>query len=165
MSTDVQSTDRTPMSQKERDVLKIMHGVLNGERTQAEAARLLKISVRQVRRIQRKLEAGGDQALVHGLRGQPSNHRLKPTLRQEVLRAYRCRYPDFGPTFACEKLAEEGLVVCPQTLRRWLLEEGLWQRQRRRDPHRSRGGPALANWYNWTPRSTIGWKAAARSWS
>jgi len=138
MTIDVQSEDRIPMSQKERDVLKIMHGVLAGERTQAEAARLLKISVRQVRRIQRKLEAGGDQALVHGLRGQLSNHRLAADFRRKVLRAYRRRYADFGPTFACEKLAEQDLVVCPQTLRRWLIEEDLWQPRRRRDPHRSR---------------------------
>lgn len=86
MSIDVQSTDRTAMSQKERDVLKIMHGVLTGERTQAEAARLLKLSVRQVRRIQRQREAGGDAALLHGLRGQPSNHRLDAAFRQRVLR-------------------------------------------------------------------------------
>src|SRR4051794_1115580 len=138
MAIDVPTPDRIPMSQKERDVLKVMHSVLKGERTQAEAARLLRISVRQVRRIQRKLEAGGDGALVHGLRGRPSNRRLGASLRRSVVEAYRRRYADFGPTLASEKLAEEGLLVCPQTLRRWLLEEGLWQRRRRRDPHRSR---------------------------
>jgi hypothetical protein len=138
MSIDVQSADRIPMSQKERDVLKIMHGVLAGERTQAEAARLLRISVRQVRRIQRKLEAGGDQALVHGLRGQPSNHCLDRAFRRAVLKAYRRHYGDFGPTLASEKLAQQDLIVCPETLRRWLIQEGLWQRRRRRDPHRSR---------------------------
>src|SRR3954470_9397759 len=138
MAIDVPTPDRIPMSQKERDVLKVMHSVLKGERTQAEAARLLRISVRQVRRLQRKLEAGGDGALVHGLRGRPSNRRLAAALRRSVVEAYRRRYADFGPTLASEKLAEEGLLVCPQTLRRWLLEEGLWQRRRRRDPHRSR---------------------------
>jgi hypothetical protein len=138
MSIDVQPPDRIPMSRKERDVLKILHGVLEGQRTQVEAARLLGLSTRQIRRIQRKLQAQGDVALVHGLRGKPSNHRADPEHRQAVLDAYRARYADFGPTFACEKLAQEGLAVGPQTLRRWLIAEGLWQRQRRRDPHRSR---------------------------
>jgi transposase-like protein len=138
MTIDVQQADRISMSQKERDVLKIMHGVVSGERTQAEAARLLRLSSRQVRRLQRKLEAQGDQALVHGLRGQPSNRRLDGAFRQAVLEAYRGDYSDFGPTFACEKLAERGLVVSAETLRRWLLTEGLWQRRRHRDPHRSR---------------------------
>jgi len=138
MSIDVLTPDWIPMSQKERDVLKVLHTVLAGERTQAEAARLLNLSTRQVRRIRRKLERGGDAALVHGLRGQPSNHRPDPAFQRAVLQAYRTRYADFGPTFASEKLAQEGLHVCPQTLRRWLLAEGLWQRRRRRDPHRSR---------------------------
>src|SRR5215831_1764645 len=138
MSIDVPTPDRIPMSQKERAVLKIMHAVLTGERTQAEAARLLDLCVRQVRRLQRKLEAGGDAALIHGLRGRPSNHQTPKKHKRAVLAAYRRRYADFGPTFASEKLAAEGLVVCPQTLRRWLLEAGLWQRRRRRDPHRSR---------------------------
>jgi transposase len=138
MAIDVPTPDRIPMSQKERDVLKVLHAVLRGERTQAEAARLLGKSTRQVRRLQRRLQAGGDQALVHGLRGRPSNRRADPAFRHAVLQAYRARYADFGPTFASEKLAEEGLPVGPQTLRRWLIAAGLWQRRRRRDPHRSR---------------------------
>jgi transposase len=138
MSTDVPSGDRIPMSQRERDLLKIMAPVLQGERTQAEAARLAGLSVRHVRRLVRKLQAGGDAALVHGLRGQPSNRRLKPELRQQVLDTYRADFADFGPTFACEKLAERGLHVSPDTLRRWLIAEGLWQRRRQREPHRSR---------------------------
>jgi Helix-turn-helix domain len=135
---EVQDRTRVAMSQRERDVLKVMQPVLDGKRTQAEAARLLRLSIRQVRRIQQKLEGGGDTALVHGLRGKPSNHRHKPALRNKVLKAYQQRYRDFGPTFACEKLAQDGLEVGVETLRRWLLAEGLWERRRQRDPHRSR---------------------------
>jgi Helix-turn-helix domain len=135
---EVQDRNRVAMSQRERDVLKVMQPVLDGKRTQAEAARLLKKSGRQVRRIQHKLEEQGDTALVHGLRGQPSNHRHEPAFRKKVLTAYRKQYPDFGPTLACEKLAQQGLTVGVETLRRWLLTEGLWERRRHRDPHRSR---------------------------
>jgi len=138
MPIDVPVPDRIAMSQRERDLLKILTPVVQGERTQVEAARLLDLSVRHVRRLLRKLKDGGDAALVHGLRGQPSNRRCKLELRQQALDAYRQRFADFGPTFACEKLAELGLVVSPDTLRRWLLAEGLWQRRRQREPHRSR---------------------------
>lgn len=138
MSIELQDQDRLSMSQNERDTLTILRGVVEGDRTVAEAARLLKKSVRQVRRLKGKLQTVGDHALVHGLRGKPSNHRLHPKLRTRVLAAYRRKYRDFGPTFACEKLAEDGLSVSVETLRRWLLEEGLWERTRRRDPHRSR---------------------------
>jgi hypothetical protein len=139
MSTVVQPPDRIEMSQRERDVLKAMQPVLSGERTQAQAAALLGVSVRQVRRLQRKLEAGGDEAIVHGLRGKPSNHQPDDRLKRAVLAAYRANYSDFGPTFAAEKLAEvQRLNVDPQTLRRWLIEAGLWRRKRRRETHRSR---------------------------
>jgi hypothetical protein len=138
MSVAVQDQDRIAMSQRERDVLAILRGVVSGDRTVAEAACLLKKSVRQVRRLKSKLKTDGDGALVHGLRGKPSNRRLDAKLRSRVLTAYRRRYSDFGPTLACEKLQAEGLMVGVETLRRWLLTEGLWERKRRRDPHRSR---------------------------
>jgi hypothetical protein len=138
MSIDVQPKDRIEMKQRERDILKILHPVVQGERTQEEAARLLGFSVRHVRRLLRKIHDQGDQAVVHQLRGRPSNHALDDDLRTKVLAAYREHFSDFGPTFASEKLEGLGLMVSPDTLRRWLLAEGLWQRQRRRDPHRSR---------------------------
>ena len=97
---EVQLRDRVEMSQRERDVLKVMQGVRDGKRTQAETVRLLKGSVRQIRRMQRKLEDDGDAVLVHGLRGKPSNHQHESTLRKQVLKAYRSRYHNFGPTWA-----------------------------------------------------------------
>jgi len=138
MSTASNQGDRIPMSQRERDRLRVLHSVLDGQRTQVEAARLLRLTPRHVRRLLQRLQHGGDAALVHGLRGHPSNHRKAAKLRRRVLQLYRKDYPDFGPTFAAEKLAERGLEVSPDTLRRWLLAEGLWQPQRRREQHRSR---------------------------
>src|SRR5262245_6841931 len=106
MPIDVPSPDRIPMSQRERDVLKVLHAVQDGLRTQAQAALLLQRSPRQVRRLLRKLEQGGDRAIIHGLRGRPSNHQPDLDLKRSVLEAYRSRYHDFGPTFAAEKLEE-----------------------------------------------------------
>jgi hypothetical protein len=127
------------MNQRERDVLKVMSLVLKGQRTQEEAARLLDRSVRQVRRIQRRLEAQGDGGVVHRLRGRRSNRALDDSLKRQALRHYQCRYADFGPTLAAQKLrTEHGLTVAVRTLSHWLLEAGLWERQRRRDKHRSR---------------------------
>src|SRR5579859_2423620 len=138
MSTALHERDRIVMSQRERDRLRVLHSVLEGQRTQVEAAALLKLTPRHVHRLLRRLQHEGDAALVHGLRGRPSNHRKDAKLRRRILQLYRKAYPDFGPTFAAEKLAERGLEVSADTLRCWLLAEGLWQRQRRRDQHRSR---------------------------
>jgi hypothetical protein len=45
----------------------------------------------------------------------------------------------FGPTLAAEHLeAEDGLSVDAETLRRWMLEEGLWSPARRSRPPRKR---------------------------
>lgn len=134
----VQHGDRIEMSQRERDRLKVLHGVEQGQFTQAKAAQLLGLTVRQLRRLQERLDEQGDAGLVHRLRGKPSNRQLDAKLRKRVLCAYRKHYAGFGPTLACEKLAEQDLHVSPDTLRRWLLAEGLWQRQRRRDTHRRR---------------------------
>jgi len=126
MTTDMQP-DRVAMSQRERDVLKVVQRVLDGKRTPAEAARLLGRSERQVRRLQRQLETRGDAALVHGLPRRPLNHRADRDVRRAAVRAYRQSYRDFGPTLAGETLAADGLAVGPETLRRWRPAAGLWE--------------------------------------
>jgi hypothetical protein len=126
------------MNRRERDRLKVLHGVLQKERTQKEAARLLRLTTRQVRRLVRRLRESGDRGLIHRLRGRPSNRRLPAELRQQVLTEYQKCYQGFGPTLASEKLAEQGLHVTPDSLRRWLLAAGLWSGQRQREQHRQR---------------------------
>ena len=107
----VQYGDRIEMSQQERDRLKVLHGVEQGQYSQAKAAQLLDLTARQVRRLQRRVKDQGDGSLVHRLRGRPSNRQLAPELRKRVLRAYRKHYAGFGPTLACEKLADRKSVV------------------------------------------------------
>jgi hypothetical protein len=55
-----------------------------------------------------------------------------------VLARYQERYTGIGPTLAAEKLQEEGFEVDHETLRRWLMAAGLWQRARKRGQHRTR---------------------------
>jgi hypothetical protein len=134
----VQRSDRIEMSQRERDRLRILHDLKARRLKQTKAAELLDLTIRQVRRLLDRWTELGDPGLIHGLRGRPSNRSCKASLRRRVLARYRKKYADFGPTLASEKLASDGLVVSPDTLRRWLLAEGLWQRRRRRDVHRQR---------------------------
>ncbi len=138
MSTRRRKDVPAPLSQHELDILKVLAPVIQGQRTQVEAARLLNITPRHVRRLLRRLRDGGDAALAHQLRGRPSNRQSDATFRHQVLQEYRKHFHDFGPTLACEKLAERGLLVGVETLRCWLLQEGLWQPHQRRQRHRSR---------------------------
>jgi hypothetical protein len=138
MSTRRRKDQPAPLSQRELDILKVLTPVLEGKRSQVEAARLLNLTPRHVRRLLRRLRTGGDTALGHGLRGRPSNRRAAAELRQRVLQEYRTHFHDFGPTLAREKLAERGLDVGLETLRGWLTAAGLWQPHQRRNSHRRR---------------------------
>jgi transposase len=160
-----EESDLVEMSQRERDRLKVLYGVSRKERSQKEAARLLKLTTRQVRRLVRRLDKQGDQGLVHGLRGQPSNHRLATELRQKVLAEYRRCYAGFGPTLASEKLTQQqGLKVKADTLRLWLLGCGNGNGVAMSIGNAGRGAVALASWCRWTPRFMIGWKDAVSRW-
>ena len=126
------------MSVKERRRLEVMSLVRDKKLSLAKGASLLNLSVRQCRRLWKRYGKIGDGALVHGLRGKPSNHAVKASLKRSVLKRYADRYGGFGPTLAAEKLAGDDLVVGRQTLWRWLLGEGLWTRRSRRQVHRAR---------------------------
>jgi transposase len=119
------------MSRKERDRLKVVAALAEGRLRQREAGRLVNLSERQVRRILVRYRAEGDAGLVHRARGRPSNRRLAEGLRGRMLGRVAARYRDFGPSFAAEKLQEqEGLVVSRETLRHWMIAEGLWTPRR-----------------------------------
>lgn len=125
------------MSGKERQRLVELEAVVRGEQTLATAARRLGLSYRQAKRIWRRWREEGDAGLVHRSRGRPSNRTKLASVRKRCLELYRERFEGFGPTLAAEKLAQEGLEVDHETLRRWLLAEGLWQVSRRRPKHRT----------------------------
>src|ERR1035437_2150429 len=104
-----------------------------------EAAELLELSYRQTKRMWARYRVGGAKALQHGNCGRVSNRAYTAKFRAAVLQQVQARYEDFGPTLASEHLAsDDGMVVHTETLRRWLKEAGLWQRQRRRKPYRQR---------------------------
>ena len=120
-------TERIALSQRERGRLRVLHEVKRKQITQIEAARRLKISDRHIRRLLAGPGKLGDRAVLHGLRGQPSNRRLAPRFEQEILTRVRQRYADFGPTLAAEHLAQEGLPVSRETLRKWMVQASLWR--------------------------------------
>jgi hypothetical protein len=118
--------ERIALNQRERDRLRVLHEIKRKQITQIEAARRLKLSDRHIRRLLVGLRKLGDRAVLHGLRGRPSNRRLAARLELKILRRVRQRYADFGPTLATEHLAQEGLSVSRETLRKWMVKASLW---------------------------------------
>ena len=129
---------KLPMGQKELRRGKLLEMVKQGKMTLKAVVRQLKISYRQGIRLYRSYRDRGDAGLLHGSRGNPSNRRTAVDIRGRVVELYRRRYPDFGPTFAAEKLAEEdGVNISVSTLRWLLIEEGLGHGKRRSREYRS----------------------------
>jgi hypothetical protein len=126
------------MSTMDRIRLDALGRVKRGELTVVGSAELMRVSLRQARRLWKRFRVDGAAGLLHKLRGRPGNRRLSQDVRDRVVKRHQERYADFGPTLACEKLEEEGLQLSPDTLSALLKERGLWRRLRRRGRHRRR---------------------------
>jgi transposase len=125
------------MSRKERERLKVVHDLKQGRVKQLQAAKVLGLSPRQVRRLVRRYEQEGDAGLVHRLRGRPSQRKIGLAVCTKAVELMRERYGDFGPTLAAEYLAEKhGVAVSRETLRQWLMAAGLWRARPARVRHR-----------------------------
>ena len=108
------------------------------------AAELMEVSYRQAKRLYRRYWDEGAAGLKHRAAGRTSNRQTATKQRARALALIREKYSGgvgerFGPTLAAEHLAsEDGLTVDHETLRRWMLDAGLWSRARKRSPHRRR---------------------------
>jgi len=126
----------------DRDVrrIEVLTEVLSGRRTVVSAAVVLAITARQVNRLLIRFREDGGGGLIHKGRGQSSNHSMSSGVREYVLELVKSRYADFGPTLATEVLlAKHDIQMGRETLRTWMLEEGLWQsRKQRRSFHQPR---------------------------
>lgn len=121
--------DRVALNQRERDRLKELHAVLSRHLKQREAAKRLGLSVRQVKRLCRRLKGMGDRGVIHGLRGRPSNRRIDARVQAKALSLLGSAvYRGFGPTLASEHLLRKGIAdVSRETARKWMSGAGLWR--------------------------------------
>ncbi len=121
------------MSGKEVQRLVVLRRMQQGEVGQAQAAQQLGLSVRQVKRLVRRLREQGEQGLVSRRRGRPSNRRIDGGQQAHFIEVVRRHYADFGPQLAYEYLQREhGFGYSVETLRGWMMQAGLWQAKRRR---------------------------------
>src|SRR5712672_2624921 len=128
------------VSQKELQRVAVISACIKGEVACARAAELLCLSVRQIKRLKKRLREQGEAALAHASRGRPSPRRLPTRVRQTVVRLARSTYVGFNDHHLCEKLCEiEGFSLSRETLRRLLRQAGLGSPRKRRAPaHRQR---------------------------
>lgn len=112
--------------------------VVAGDLTVAEAAAVLDVSSRQVRRLLAAYRRDGPAALAHGNRGRAPAHALDPALAARIRHLARTTYAGCNDVHLAELLAErEGIAVSRSTVRRLRLADA--PRPRRRAPaHRRR---------------------------
>jgi hypothetical protein len=130
------------ITQAERDRLTALKKAQKKLITQKQAAEEIGVTERQVRRLLVKLRRMGDKAVIHALRGRPSNQRFSPATEEQAM-AILCGplYQGFGPTLAAEYLRKNhNLPVSKETLRQWMVRAGLWKagRQSRIEAHQWR---------------------------
>ena len=128
------------LSQKELQRVAVISRCVKGELACARAAGLLCLSVRQIKRLKKRIREDGEAALAHASRGRPSHRRLPQTVRERIVQLARGTYAGFNDHHLCEKLVEhEGFSLSRETLRRLLRQHGLGSPRKRRAPaHRQR---------------------------
>src|SRR6202790_4987864 len=135
---------RIGMSQRELRRVEVLARVKSQELQVVDAASLLGVSYRQGKRLWKRYREEGAKGLKHRSAGRRSARAKPARFRRRVIKLVREKYGEgegerFGPTLAAEHLAsEDGLRMDAETLRRWMLEEGLWRRKRKRKPYRQR---------------------------
>ena len=115
------------MSKKELTRLEVIQRIKEKRLKQKEAAEMLSLSPRQIRRLVRAYLQEGEKGLISKRRGKPGNNRLQAEVRQQAIDLLHKNYSDFGPTLAQEKLSEaHALKISRESVRQVMIGEGLW---------------------------------------
>lgn len=128
------------MSAREWKRLDAVEGIGRGKLTTSEAAEVLGLSTRQVRRLRRSVEKRGAAGVVHGSREREPSNRVPKELRERIVGLRRQKYDGFNDQHFTEKLREvEGVKVSRATVQRMLRAAGIGPPRKRRAPkHRRR---------------------------
>lgn len=125
--------DKFSMSQEDLKRLHVIHRIMDKTLNQIEASQLLKLDVRQVRRIIRRIQKEGDSGILHQSLGKPSHNATPSRVKDRVMKLAQSRYKGFNPTLLSEKLKAHEIALSDETLRRWLTGH---YKARKPRPHR-----------------------------
>lgn len=122
------------MSIKEAERLGTMRQIDKKKLTLAKASEELGLCLRQTKRVRKRYLEQGERGLISLKRGRESNRKIDEGIRDRAIKLIKEKLDDFGPTLAKEKLEEyEGIKVSDETVRKWLIEEGLWKVKRKKE--------------------------------
>jgi len=149
------------MTQADRDRLVTLRKAKKDLITQREAAEELELSIRQVQRLLDRLQDRGDKAVIHGLRGVPSNRRIEEKIQQQAVKILSAPvYEGFGPTLAAEYLGKKhGIEASKETVRQWMIGGKLWRAKSEK----------VKQFHGWRPRRSrfgelVQWDTSEHDW-
>lgn len=117
----------------------VVKAVMEGKMMNGEGAAALDLSVRQLKRIKKKVRRYGVVGIRHGNRGRTPAHAFSDTFKKRVIGMVQRRYKDFNFSHLSEMLEEEeGIRINRETLRLWLRPLGFGKKVRRQPRHRKR---------------------------
>ena len=127
------------MSRKESSRYDIVRKAIDKEIKGPQAAEILNLTARHIRRLKRRVVEQGMDGLVHAGRGKPGNCNIPDKEKEKIKKLLHKHYHDFGPTFAAEKLSEDHEISRdPKTVRAIMIGEGLWKpKTKKKQTHRS----------------------------
>jgi transposase InsO family protein len=114
------------VSQRELHRMHVVRLTLEGGESVGRGARLLGISVRQMKRLRRKMKERGVEGLVHGNRGKRAWNKTQSEKIETVIKLARGQYQGLNDTHFTEKLQEkEKSELSRSTVRRILRAGGM----------------------------------------
>ena len=128
------------LTEREQFKASILTRTIDGKITNAQAAKKLGLSVRQIQRAKAAIRKYGINTIVHKLKGETSNHAFAKQKKEKIIKTIEDNYSDFKPTFAAEKLEENhDIHISRETARLWMAEKGIWKprKQRKTGEYRS----------------------------
>lgn len=116
------------MSEKEEKRAQILDQLKGHQLSQQDAAKRLGMTTRQVRRLSKRYQEAGLSGLVSQKIGKPSNRKMDEAACAVAMNLIGTHYRDFGPTLACEKLAEvHGVRLSVESIRQLMIKAGYWR--------------------------------------
>lgn len=123
------------LTDKEKDRYDIIRSCVDGDITNMEASNRLGLKIRQVQNLKREVGEDGMKGVVHKLKGVRAHNKTSSTITKKIVKFLKLKkHEDFGPTFAQEKLAVQGITVTRETLRLIMEQEKLWKPKKRHGP-------------------------------
>jgi len=120
-------------------IKEVITRAMSGQFTWSQAAEIIGITDRSMRRWRKRLSTGGYADLLDRRTRRPSAKRIDMAVVEKVLRLYREKYFDLNVKHFVEKLhSEEQISLSYTWVKTALQNAGLVQRYRKRGPHRKR---------------------------